>query len=80
MDFHGIAYMASSRKALNSEFDKSLAKKIVQNVGVATAHFFTTGPGEHPTEESIPIAYPLFVKPIAEELMPVLSSLILRDS
>ena len=65
LDFHGIAYMASSRKALNSEFDKSLAKKIVQNVGVATAHFFTTGPGEHPTEESIPIAYPLFVKPIA---------------
>lgn len=65
LDLHNIAYMASSKEALDGEFDKSRAKKIVQNVGISTAHFFTTGPDEHPTEESIPIAYPLFVKPIS---------------
>lgn len=65
LEQHNIAYMASSRKALDGEFDKSNAKQLVQKAGVATAHYFTTAPGEHATERSIPIKYPLFVKPIA---------------
>ena len=65
LDQHGIAYMASSRKALDGEFDKSNAKELMQKAGLATAQYFTTAPDEHPTEASIPIAFPLFVKPVA---------------
>jgi D-alanine-D-alanine ligase len=64
LDLFGIAYMASSKKALDRESDKSRAKDIMQQAGIATAHYFTTCPGEHPTKDSIPIAFPLFVKPI----------------
>ncbi|MGY9001425.1 MAG: hypothetical protein ACKVIK_16035 [Rhodospirillales bacterium] len=64
LDFHDIAYMASSRKALDNESDKSRAKDIVQKAGIATAQYFTAAPGEYTTENSIPIKFPLFVKPI----------------
>jgi len=65
LDQHGIAYMASNRKALDGEFDKSNAKQLMQQAGLATADYFTTAPDEHRTEASIPIAFPLFVKPVA---------------
>jgi len=65
LDQHGIAYMASNRKALDGEFDKSNAKKLMQKAELATADYFTTEPDEHATESSIPIAFPLFVKPVA---------------
>lgn len=64
LDRFGIRYMASSKTALDLESNKSRAKHIMQEAGIATAHYFTTYPGEHPTEDSIPIAFPLFVKPI----------------
>lgn len=65
LDRFDIAYMASSRNALDRESDKSRAKEFMQKAGVATAQYFTTAPGEHPTEDSIPIAFPLFVKPVS---------------
>ena len=65
LDQHGIAYIASNRKALDGEFDKGNAKKLMQKAGLATADYFTTEPDEHPTESSILIAFPLFVKPVA---------------
>lgn len=65
LDQHGIAYMASNRKALDGEFDKSNAKQLIQKAGIATADYFTTEPDEHSKESSISIAFPLFVKPIA---------------
>ena len=64
LDLFGIPYIASNKKALDSESDKSRAKAIMQKAGIATAHFFTTCPGEHTTEDSIPIAFPLFIKPV----------------
>jgi D-alanine-D-alanine ligase len=64
LDYYDIAYIASNRKALDSESDKGRAKDIMQKAGIATAHYFTTYPGEHPTEDSIPIPFPLFIKPI----------------
>lgn len=64
LDSHHIAYIASNRKALNTEHDKSCAKNAIQRAGIATADYFTTAPGEHPIEASIPIAFPLFVKPL----------------
>ncbi len=63
LDLHGIAYMASSHQALNGEADKSHAKEIMHKAGIATARYFTSGPGEHTGEGALPIAFPLFVKP-----------------
>lgn len=64
LDLFGIPYIASNKKALDSESDKSRAKAIMRKAGIATAHSFTARPGEHPTEDSIPLAFPLFVKPV----------------
>jgi len=64
LELHDISYIASSRAALHDEHDKSIAKKIIQKANIRTADFFTTEPGEHLTEMSIPIAFPLFIKPL----------------
>jgi len=64
LELYDISYIASSRAALHDEHDKSIAKKIIQKANIRTADFFTTEPGEHLTEMSIPIAFPLFIKPL----------------
>jgi len=64
LELYDISYIASNRAALHNEHDKSIAKKIMQKANIRTADFFTTEPGEHLTEMSIPIAFPLFIKPL----------------
>lgn len=64
LDQNGIAYMASSRQALEREADKSHAKNIVRKAGIQTARYFTAVPGQYATEASMPIAFPLFLKPV----------------
>jgi len=64
LELHDISYIASNRTALHNEHDKSIAKKIMQKANIRTADFFTTEPGEHQNEMSIPIAFPLFIKPL----------------
>ena len=64
LEIHGISYIASGRQALQDEHDKSRAKEIMQQANVKTADFFTTEPGEHLSEASLPISFPLFVKPV----------------
>ena len=64
LELHNILYIASNRTALHNEHDKSIAKKIVQKANIRTADFFTTEPGEHQNEKSIPISFPLFIKPL----------------
>jgi D-alanine-D-alanine ligase len=64
LDRHGIAYMASNKAALDNEHDKVRAKRIMQIADIATADYFSTAPGEHPTADSIPLAFPIFVKPV----------------
>jgi len=64
LELHDISYIASNRTALHNEHDKSIAKKIMQKANIRTADFFTTAPGEHQNEMSIPIAFPLFIKPL----------------
>ena len=64
LDKHNIAYMASSRASLDSEFDKACAKVIMQEAGLTTAGFFITRPDLHGDVSSIPLAFPLFVKPV----------------
>jgi D-alanine-D-alanine ligase len=64
LDLHGIAYIASGRSALDNEHDKARAKSSISAANVATAEFFLTAPGEHPTTATIPLPFPLFVKPV----------------
>ena len=64
LDLHGIAYIASGRSALDDEHDKARAKRSVSAANVATAAFFLTAPGEHPTAATVPLSFPLFVKPV----------------
>lgn len=64
LDLHGIAYIASSRVALDNEHDKACAKRIIQESNIATAGYFLTAPGEHAAVEEIPLDFPLFVKPV----------------
>ena len=64
LEMYDIPYIASSRAALDNESDKNKAKKIMQNASIKTADFFITTPGQHKTELSIPIKFPLFIKPI----------------
>ena len=64
LDINDIPYIASSRKALDNESDKNKAKKLVREAKIKTADFFITTPGEHKSVSSIPISFPLFIKPI----------------
>lgn len=60
---HDIAYIGSTVRAYRNSYDKTLAKQIVQNAGIKTAHSFTTQPDEHTLIQSLPLSFPLFVKP-----------------
>ena len=64
LELFKIPYIASSKAALDNESDKNRAKKIMQKNNIRTADFFITNPGEHLKESSIPIKFPLFIKPI----------------
>jgi len=64
LEMFKIPYIASSKAALDNESDKNRAKKIMQKSNIRTADFFITNPGEYLKESSIPIKFPLFIKPI----------------
>ena len=64
LEMFKIPYIASSKAALDNESDKNRAKKIMQKNNIRTADFFITNPGEYLTESSIPISFPLFIKPV----------------
>ena len=64
MEAYDIPYIASSRAALDNESDKNVAKKLMLKAKIKTADFFVTNPKEHKNESSIPIPFPLFIKPV----------------
>ena len=64
LEIFSIPYIASSKVALNIANNKNLAKKIIQKLNIKTADFFVTNPGEYLNESSIPINFPLFIKPL----------------
>ena len=64
LEMFEIPYIASSKAALDNESDKNIAKKIMQKNNIKTAEFFITNPGEYLKESSIPIKFPLFIKPV----------------
>jgi len=64
LETYNIPYIASSKAALDNESDKNKAKKLIIKAKVKTADFFITTPEEHQSELSIPISFPLFIKPV----------------
>ena len=61
---HGVNYSGSSRAVLNFDSDKVLAKTHLIKKGLKTARFFTALPGQYKCEAALPIAFPLFLKPL----------------
>ena len=59
-----IPYIASNRAALDNESNKNIAKKLILKAKIKTADFFITNPEQHQNESSIPISFPLFIKPV----------------
>ena len=64
LEAYDIPYIASSRAALDNESDKNVAKKLMLKAKIKTADFFVTNPEEYKNASSIPISFPLFIKPI----------------
>ena len=64
LEMYKIPYIASSKSALDNESDKNKAKKIIRLAKIKTADFFTTYPNEYLDTKSIPISFPLFIKPV----------------
>lgn len=66
LDKNGINYTGSSKKAIELDFDKKLAKAKMQCCGVDTAEYFVSTPGLYQCEEKLPVKFPLFIKPLYE--------------
>lgn len=63
-DKYSINYLASPRRILNFDSDKILAKLHLKNKGIKTAQYFTAIPDEYQCVKELPLAFPLFLKPI----------------
>ena len=61
---HKINFTGSSREVLKFDSNKVLAKLHLTNKGIKTARYFIATPGQYKTEGELPIAFPLFVKPL----------------
>ena len=59
----GISFTGSPRDILLYDSDKVLAKQQVSSCDIATANFFTALPNEYQSKQSIPLPFPLFIKP-----------------
>jgi D-alanine-D-alanine ligase len=59
-----IAFTGSDRNAMEFDSNKSKAKTLVQNNGLATAKYFLTHPDQYKSEKQLPISLPVFIKPV----------------
>jgi D-alanine-D-alanine ligase len=59
----GINFSGSPRHVLKYDSSKVLAKTHLNQCNVKTAKFFTIIPGQYNSENSLPISFPLFLKP-----------------
>lgn len=62
---HKIDYITSNKEAFINEYDKNQAKLLIKEANINTANFFTTQPDEHELESSLPVTFPLFLKPVS---------------
>jgi len=61
---HDINFTGSSRDVLEFDSNKVLAKTHLTNKGTKTADYFLAIPGQYKTESELPVAFPLFLKPL----------------
>jgi D-alanine-D-alanine ligase len=61
---HDVPHTGSNRATLEFDSDKSKAKIVLLENGVATAKFFLAQPGLFINEGHLPLPFPLFVKPL----------------
>ncbi len=59
-----INFTGSVKKSLIHDSNKSIAKTVISNSGIATAGFFLMAPGQIKKNYLLPLKYPLFIKPI----------------
>ncbi len=63
-DTHNINCTGSTKEILQYDVNKISSKRQVMSLGVDTARFFTATPDEFHTPESLPVPFPLFIKPL----------------
>ena len=61
---HGIEHIGSPKSAIKLELNKQSAKSVVKIAGLPTPSFFTSLPGQHTDVASLPLKFPLFIKPV----------------
>ena len=61
---HNVNFSGSPMASMQFDADKVLAKLHLKSKGISTANFFTALPGVHRRENHLPIAFPLFLKPV----------------
>lgn len=59
----GINHTGSLGEAISLDYDKTRAKDIVLDAGYSTSGYFIAKPGDFLNAESIPLQFPLFIKP-----------------
>jgi D-alanine-D-alanine ligase len=64
LEQHGVNYTGSPRAAIELELNKERAKLRVHEYGIKTAQHFTARPGQYKKETSLPLTFPLFIKPL----------------
>ena len=63
LDQHHISYIGSAKKALDREYDKTIAKELVQRAGLTTARYTTAHPSEPLANLPKGMHFPVFIKP-----------------
>ncbi len=58
-----VNFSGSSRRVLQFDSDKVLAKSHLRERGIRTADYFTATPGQYGAESLLPLMFPLFLKP-----------------
>jgi len=61
---HGVNFTGSSMDVLKFDSNKIFAKSHLNEMGIATAKYFTAIPGQYKCENELPIKFPLFLKPV----------------
>ncbi len=64
LDQNNITYTGASAHAMKLEFNKEKAKARVRSAGLPTARSFISAPGRHKYAQSLPLPFPLFIKPL----------------
>lgn len=65
LDRHNVCYTGSNAQAMALEFNKTMAKDAVLAAGLDTSAYFMAFDGEFNSVGGLPLAYPLFIKPLS---------------